>query len=384
MISGWLEVALVVVFWACAGSVVYSYVLYPVLVFVLSRVFGRVPVAPEGGRLPRAALLIAAHNEAAVLEARIRNALETDYPAELFEVVIASDGSDDETAEICGRYEGRVRALLFNERRGKAAVLEDAVGRIEAEVVILSDANTFMDADAARQLARWFADPGVGAVCGRLVLTDAATGRNADGMYWKYETFLKLCEARLGALLGANGAIYAVRRELLRIPAGTIVDDFVIPLGAKLRTGMRVVYEPAAVAHEETAPDVRGEFGRRVRIGTGAWQSLLTLWPLLSPRHGFTALALWSHKVLRWACPFMMIGAFVASILLASRPLYGVLAVGQLVFHMGCVGAAVSPSSGRVLRLCGMFFAMNLALLLGFVGWVRGGQSGVWKRTARA
>src|SRR5262249_38664493 len=158
---------------------------------------------------------------------------------------------------------------------GKAATLNAAFAELAGDIVLLSDANTFTDATAARNIVRWFADPRVGVVCGRLVLTDPATGGNADSLYWRYETFLKECEGRLGALPGATGGIYAFRRGLYApIPDDTIVDDFVIPLAAKLRTGCAIVYDRDAVAREETAPDVRAEFRRRSRIGAGGFQSI--------------------------------------------------------------------------------------------------------------
>src|SRR5262249_30950742 len=148
-------------------------------------------------------------------------------------------------------------------------------------------------------------------VCGRLVLTDPATGCNVDSYYWRYETFLKRCEGRLGALLGANGAIYAIRRELYTpIPGNTIVDDFVIPLRAKLRTGCRIVYDGDAVAREETPPNVGAEFHRRSRIGAGGFQSIGLLWRLLNPRSGWVAFTFFSHKILRWVCPFFLVAAF--------------------------------------------------------------------------
>lgn len=379
---------LIILFWAASGSVIYTYLLYPALLFALSKLLGRTPTPPHPTTLPKASLLIVAHNEAAILDARIQNALATNYPADLLEIIVASDGSDDETASICARYAPRIRPLLFPHRRGKPATLEDAASRTTADILILSDANTFLDPDAARLLTRWFEDPTIAAVCGRLNLIDPATGRNADGLYWRYETFLKLHESRLGALLGANGAIYAIRRELLApIPRGTIVDDFVIPLAAKLRTGSRLIYDPAAIAHEDSAPDLRAEFRRRVRISVGGWHSLLTLWPLLSPAHGFTALALWSHKVLRWTCPLALIAAVASSLALSSRPLYAALTIAQLLFHTLCITAALSPpapTAARVLRLAGMFFSMNLALLVGFASWLRGNHTGAWQRTARS
>ena len=146
--------------------------------------------------------MIAAYNEEAVIEERIRNALAMEYPGDRFKIVIGLDGCSDGTAAIVSRFEGpRVRVLEFSARRGKATVLNEAMSEVESPLVLMSDANTQIDPLAARRLARWFEDAGVGAVVGRLVLTDPRSGRNVDGTYWKYETFLKKCEGRLGALL---------------------------------------------------------------------------------------------------------------------------------------------------------------------------------------
>jgi cellulose synthase/poly-beta-1,6-N-acetylglucosamine synthase-like glycosyltransferase len=387
---GTTDMILAVGFWCAAGGVVYTYIGYPVLIFTLSRVFGREasPPAPSGNETPRVALLIAAYNEAEVIGQRIENALAIDYPSDRIEVAIASDGSDDGTAGICERYSGRVRALIFPRRRGKAATLNEAIPLLHAGIVVLSDANTAMDASAVRRLVRWFADPSVGAVCGRLVLTDPATGRNADGFYWRYETFLKRCEGRLNGLLGANGAIYALRRELFSpLPPGTIVDDFVIPLAAKLRSGCRIVYDADAVAFEETAPDIRGEFRRRSRIGVGGLQAMLTLWPLLSPRHGWTAFTFLSHKVMRWLCPFLLLAVLACSLALIHRPLYCAALLAQGVFYGLCVVGAVVPPANRACRLMRvfpLFASMNLALLVGLLRGLKGKQTGIWSRTVRA
>src|SRR5205823_14619527 len=150
-------------------------------------------------------------------------------------------------------YAGRgIRLLDYSERQGKAAVLNSAFAELSGEIVLLSDANTQTDPAALRKIVRWFRQPAVGVVCGRLVLTDPRTGRNVDSLYWRYETFLKRCEGRLGALLGANGGIYAIRKAFFTpIPAGTVLDDFIIPLLAKLRTGCTILYDDEAVAQEE-------------------------------------------------------------------------------------------------------------------------------------
>jgi cellulose synthase/poly-beta-1,6-N-acetylglucosamine synthase-like glycosyltransferase len=381
---------LAVLLWTCLAAVVYAYAGYPVLVWCLARLFGRRP-SPRPVRdedLPSLSLLIAAHNEEAVIEERLRNALAMDYPAEKLEVVVASDGSSDGTADIVRRYAGRrVRLLDYAQRRGKAAVLNSAFPGLRGEIVMLSDANTCTDAGAARKLVRWFGDPAVGVVCGRLVLTDPATGRNADSLYWKYETFLKRCEGRLGALLGANGAIYALRKELYEpLPRGTILDDFLIPLLAKLRTGCALLYDTEAVAHEETPAEVRDEFRRRSRIGAGGFMSVGVLWRLLDPRRGWVAFAFLSHKLLRWLCPFFLLALLGCNVALCREPVYAALLLAQAAFYLLSGVAAFIPARLRalkVLRLTTMFTSMNGALLVGFGRWLWGGGQGTWKRTIR-
>ena len=384
-------------FWTSAAAAVYAYAGYPLAVYGLSRVAGGEPSPPRTDRLrlPRVALLIAAHNEAAVIDERLRNALAIDYPAELLYIVVASDGSDDATVGIARAHEPRVRVLDFRQRRGKAGVLNAALESIDAEVVVFSDANTMMGSEALLRLVRWFADPSVGAVCGRLVLHEPHRGRNADGAYWRYETFLKRCEGRLGGLLGANGAIYAMRRSLIApLPRGTVVDDFVLPLLAKIRArGLRgperrcrIVYDADAIAYEETAPDVSGEFRRRARIGVGGFQALWILRSLLNPLHGWTSFTFWSHKVLRWLCPFCMVLCLLSSAALAGSEPYRSAFALQVAFYLAAALAAAMPVRWRLarrLRILPMFVWMNVALLLGFVKFLRGGHGGVWKRTAR-
>ena len=379
----------IVTFWACLTSVSYVYLLYPALVSLLSRLFGRAPEPPGEpipGNWPRVSLLLAAYNEEDVLDERLKNALAMDYPADRFEVVVGSDGSVDGTAEVAGRFAARgVRLLDFVERQGKAVVLNRAMPTLSGEVVLLSDANTLIAPDAVKKLVRWFARPEVSCVCGRLVLTDTATGKNADGLYWRYETFLKKCESKLGVLLGANGAIYAIRKDRYEpIPAGTIIDDFVIPLLSLLRRGGTIVYEAGAVACEETAPDVAAEFRRRARIGAGGFQSLGLLWPLLDPRRGWLAFAFLSHKVLRWLCPFFLLGMIAANLALVASPAWRWVLVAQAGFYSASMLAPTGSSRLlRPLRLATMFTSMNAALLIGFWGWITGRRGGTWTPTTR-
>lgn len=379
--------AIVLGFWVCTALTVYAYIGYPVLLTLASKWRpARLPAVGDVATWPSISVVIAAHNEEDVIGERVRNLLALDYPSDQLEILIASDGSSDRTVERARAVASeRVRVLDFPENRGKASTLRAAVAEARGEWLLLSDANTAMDTGAAKAMARHFLDPGVGVVCGRLVLVDGG-GRNVDGTYWKYETYLKEHEGRLGALLGANGAIYAVRRALFPVLSARIaIDDFVIPLLVKLRSATTIVFEPAAVAYEDTPADISSEFSRRARIGAGGFQSLALLWPLLSPRWGWTALAFLSHKVLRWFGPFFLIGALAFSAAAASDPFFARLFWLQVAAYALSGLGAVLPAWSllRPLRLGTMFVAMNLALLKGFWLWVSGRQGGTWHRTPR-
>ena len=381
------------VLWTSLGLIAFAYVGYPVVIFVLSRLLGRRPKPfPRGGDPPpMVSVLVSALNEEDVVAERIENNLGQDFPADRLEIVIASDGSADRTTEIVreyeARYPGRVKLIDYPRRRGKATVLNDTLPTLAGEIVVLSDANTMFASDAISNLVRWFSDDKVGVVCGKLVLVDSSSGKNVDGIYWSYETFIKECEGRLGALLGSNGAIYALRRQhFVPIPTDTIIDDFVIPLLVKLRYGKRIVYDVDAVATEETAPDVRAEFNRRARIGAGGFQSMARLGKLALPIYGWTSFAFLSHKVLRWLCPFLLVAAIVANLLLLQQPFYQAVLGLQLAFYAAAFVGMFLPGNSlaaRVVRLTTMFTSMNLALAVGFWRWISGKQRGTWQRTAR-
>jgi cellulose synthase/poly-beta-1,6-N-acetylglucosamine synthase-like glycosyltransferase len=382
-----------VLFWVCLGLVVYVYLGYPSLIWLCASICGSKQEGQkaESSDQPRVSILVAALNEEESIGQRIENALAQDYPPERLEIVIASDGSVDGTNQIVQRFvdrnPGRVRLVAFPVRRGKANVLNDAIRQVSSEIVVLSDANTFFQPLAVGRLARWFGDPGVSAVCGKLVLIDHGSGRNVDSLYWRYETFLKTCEGRLGALLGSNGAIYAIRRnEYLPIPGDTIIDDFVIPLKIKQQKGGRIVYDASAVATEETPANVSDEFRRRARIGAGGFQSIARLWRLLLPIYGWTSLAFLSHKVLRWFCPAFLLLALAANLFLLAEPIYRFLLVGQIMFYLLAGLGNLVPGNGsaiRLLRLATLFTSMNLALAVGFWRWLTGQQRGTWQRTSR-
>ncbi|CAN5155723.1 glycosyltransferase family 2 protein [soil metagenome] len=390
---------------AVLGVVFYAYVGYPLLIWLFSRLFGKKNRRPDvtDAELPNVTLLIAAYNEGSVIRSRLENALLLEYPRGKFDIVVASDGSDDNTNDIVREFaakHGNIRLLPFVERRGKAAVLNDVIPAVRGSIVMLSDANTYTEPIAARYLAAWFQDSRIGAVCGKLVLVDPAHGRNVDGIYWKYETFLKMCESRLGALLGSNGGIYAIRKNAYEpIPDDTYVDDFVIPLLAKAKNGIRIIYDHHAKAYEETPASMTSEFHRRARIGAGGFQAIGILRGLLNPKHGWVAFTFLNHKVLRWMGPFLLLlglvgNAFLVMALsmpgLGEKPLLpwlaGLLAL-QVAFYVSSLFTAVVPNRPKflkILRLPAMFTLMNVALGVGFYRWLMGRQKATWKRTTRS
>jgi cellulose synthase/poly-beta-1,6-N-acetylglucosamine synthase-like glycosyltransferase len=389
---------LAIVFWLAVGCIVHTYVVYPLMLIVLDGVgqargaWGylggnerRRPPAQLG--LPHVSVLIAAYNEAACIGQRIENLLAQDYPADKLEILIGSDASTDETDAIVQRYAARGVKLSRGQRAGKAGVLSRLVAMATGEVLVMTDANTAFERDAIRLLVQPLREESVGLVCGRLRLHSPEGAPVTEGAYWKLESLLKLYESRRGCVMGANGGIYAVRKELFApLPAGTVVDDFVAALRV-LEAGSEVRYEPEAVAHEEAAPDHAGEYRRRVRIAAGCFRALSQHRDLLSPRHGFTAFSLWSHKVLRWFVPHAMVVAlltnlwlargsrFFALILLAQCGAYALAALGLL---------GATPRRVRALAdAAAHFVEMNAALLMGFVKYSRGTQGQTWKRTDR-
>jgi cellulose synthase/poly-beta-1,6-N-acetylglucosamine synthase-like glycosyltransferase len=317
--------------------------------------------------MPTVSLLVAAYNEAGVIDAKVRNALALDYPSDRCEIVVASDGSRDATAEIVRRFTADPQVHLFDypENRGKLSVLNDTIPHLKGEIIAFSDASSILAPEALRRLLAPFADPQVGAVSGvyRVSDPDRAHHGQPEDLYWRYETFLKLQETVIGSILGCHGSLYAIRKSLYPFPdPHTINDDYVIPLRI-LRQGYRIAYEPGAVATE--AAHEMGGFSRRIRIMTGNFQQigeLGALWHPFRPRELFF---FFSHKVGRLIVPWAMIVALVANAWLLGRPLYQWTFALQLGFYALAAAGAVWPLRPEMLRLPCYFTMLNLAAILG-------------------
>jgi len=336
---------------------------------------------------PRVCLLIAANDEAAVIARKLRNSIALDYPSNRLQIVVASDGSQDGTDGIVRGYAPRVQLLAHHPRRGKIAAINDAMRSIDAEIVVLSDANTFLRPDAVRKLVRNFADPEVGAVSGDVVLTGerAALGASED-LYYRYERHLQRLESEIGSLVGVDGALYAVRAPLfVPPPPDTILDDMAIPM-AILRSGYRVVFEPEALAEEAGSGSASEEFWRKVRVVAGAVQFLVrpdSGAPLSRAQALFTLI---SHKALRWMSPAFAGVAFIASARLAASSAFfsSVLILELVVLLLGVAGCVPAARRLRFIALAHYFCLVQTAAGVGFARGLAGRQPVVWRRFARA
>lgn len=388
-------------FWGAAVLLLHTYFFYPLVLMALDAVHqaignlryirsGKERRGPrDSDASPPVSLVVAAYNEEGCIAEKIRNSLGLDYPSDRFEVLIGSDGSTDETNAIVSGWEDPRVRLAAAERAGKTAVLNRCIPDAKGDIILLSDANTLIDAAAVKKLVRHFSDPEVGAVCGKLKLYNPKVKEYEESAYWTYESLIKLYEGKQGAVMGANGGLYAIRRTLFQeLPAGTIVDDFVIPLRI-LEKGFKVLYDPEAVATEETTEDYAREFGRRARIAAGNFQSLKLLPGLLLPTHGFRAFAFWSHKVLRWFAPAFMAVALVSNAFLLNQSwLYAATFAAQVGFYaLAVVGSRAAIVPGMLRRITSIayyFVTMNLAMVVGFWRFLRGSQRPAWDRTVRA
>jgi poly-beta-1,6-N-acetyl-D-glucosamine synthase len=373
------------VFWIAAIALVYTYAGYPALVWLWSRLRER-PLWLST-RLPRVTVVTVAQDEELYIDERIQNLLALDYPPELLEIVVASDGSRDGTAARARAYAGAgVLVLPFAARRGKAATLTDAVHWASGEILLLCDTRQHIDRGAVRALVAAFGDSRVGAVSGLLVLpgSHGAVGKGL-GLYWRLETFLRACESRIDSMIGATGALYAVRRHLFEpLPPDTLLDDVVVPLRV-VRRGYRTVLEPRAFAVDKSGDDPRREFARKVRTLAGCFQLFVRERWLFDPRQNRVWLQTLSHKGLRLLGPLWMLLAFVGCVTLSAQPLYRVLLVAQLAFYAAALAGFALQRSGRVRALgaAWTFCLLQAAVVVGFFRYLGRTQPVVWKQARR-
>lgn len=372
------------IFWSAAALLAYGYVGFPALVAIRGLLVRRPVRAAEIS--PKVSVIIAARNESAVIADRLANLADQDYPGDRMEVVVASDGSTDGTDDIVRERGGANVRLLSLPNRGKIPALNAAVGAATGEILVFTDANTVFARDALRAIVRPFADPEVGGVAGdqRYFDPDGTGAGSGERAYWDIDRWLKRLQSRAGSVTSATGALYAIRRELFApIPAG-VTDDFAISTGP-ISAGRRLVFAPDAVAYEPPAATGRLEFGRKVRIIGQGLRGVLLRRDLLDPgRHGFYAIQLFSHKILRRLMVFPVLAITATSPLLWSAGrVYRLAAIGSLtIAGLGAIGLATSDrglARRRVFSLPAFFWLVNGAALAACWEIIRGRRIERWE-----
>jgi cellulose synthase/poly-beta-1,6-N-acetylglucosamine synthase-like glycosyltransferase len=389
--------AMEVLFWLSLSFIGYTYFVYPAVLFVayslvqlrrdwrylIDRRERRVPALDEDA-VPMISFLIPAYNEEAHLLEKINNLREMDYPRQKIQILFVSDGSTDATNEILKALpDPNIEMIFLPRRSGKATALNQAVLRARHEILVFSDASTLFAPDALRNLARHFADARVGAVCGALRFQASSESQQAEGIYWKYESMIRLMEGRLGATLTASGAVYALRREAyLPLDPRTVLDDFVIPMNAR-RGGYRVLYDPEVIATDYAPESIKGEFTRRVRLATGSFASLMFL--LKVPMGGFGRFAFVSHKLLRWILPLLLCTLLISNVTLVRHPAYAAFGLLQLSFYLSAgLGFLLRErmQGVRFVLLPYFLLAMNVAFLVGLSRSLTKQEEVIWQRAS--
>jgi poly-beta-1,6-N-acetyl-D-glucosamine synthase len=356
------------VFWLSLLFIVLAYAGYPVWLYFRARL-RPLPVRREN-IFPSVTIVLAVRNEQNKLPAKLQNLAVLDYPGELVEVIVVSDGSTDDTNRILSAWRTRNRrVVILPKHRGKDIALNRGVAEARSEIVVFTDARQIIAPDALKNLVANFADPSVGCVSGELVIAEqlAAASSQGVGLYWRMEKKIRYWESLSGSTVGATGAFYAVRRSLVAtLPEGTILDDVYIPLQV-VQQGFRVVFEPRAIATDDLTPGPRKEFRRKVRTLTGNYQ-LLRLSPWLVTRANPVRFEFVCHKLLRLLMPFALVSLFVASLLLKETPYRIVLAFELISAGLAAV-AMLRPKHGFLSRLADAslaFLVLNIAAAVAF------------------
>lgn len=377
-----------IIFWGGIFIIFYTYVGYPLIVYLII-LFRKKVIRPHPEYLPTVTLLIAAYNEEHFIEKKIQNSLDLDYPADKMTIVIISDGSTDNTNSIVERYP-QIDLLFQPERRGKLAALNRAMGAVRTDLVVMSDANTILNQQCIRHLVTHFADPATAGVAGekKIITTGNAVG-DGEGLYWKYESFLKKLDSDLHTTVGAAGELFCMRTaEYRRLPENIIIEDFVQSL-LLCERGFRVHYEPKSFSIESASFSIKDEMERKIRISAGGFQAIIYLRKLLNPfRQPLTSFQYFSHRVLRWTlCPLALLAIFLTNIYLAATaPLYAILLVLQIAWYLAAAAGwvnAVRNSKTGWLFLPFYFTFMNICVIAGLRRFLLKQQTAVWRKASR-
>ncbi len=373
------------IFWGALLLLFYTYAGYPAVIWAIAHLYPRRIHRAEF--TPPVTIVIIAYNEEARIAQKLKNCLALDYPADCLNVLVASDGSTDDTSECVREFSARgVQLLDFPERRGKAACLNDALQACRTEYIVLTDVRQRVAPDAVRALLRNFSDEAVGAVSGEMVFENSRGSGFEKGVdaYWRYEKFIRHWEGVVDSVVGVTGALYALKKSCFRpIPDGTILDDVLIPMNVVLQ-GKRVVFEPLALVYDVPEVEAALESRRKKRTLAGNYQ-LLTLRPaILNPLRNRIWFQLVSHKLARLTAPLAMVAALVTNLVLAtSSSFYAVLFAIQFLLYALALAGVGRPQYQQfvVVRIPATFFTFNWYAVLGFIEFLRNrrGDGHLWQ-----
>ena len=377
------------VFWISVVGIFYLYFGYPIILLITSK-FKKHPPREEAFT-PNVSVIIAAYNEEEVIGQRIENIMASDYPKDKIEVIVSSDGSTDRTNEIVRtmayKY-GNVKLVASKERGGKSAALNRAVPKAKGEVLVFTDANSVFEPSSLRVLVKPLSDEKVGCVAGRKVIYGKDKNKEAEEFYWKYENFLKSRESLIHSCMGADGSIYALRKELYCFPDPNrgYADDGMISMYV-ISKGYRLIYEPKARAWETSSSSLWREYRRKIRTLSGGLEWMASLWKLLIPFKSPVWWQLWSHKLLRFIIPFSILGIVLSSGFLtfgnAGFTVYH-FSFASLLFVYAIGALAILGCKRKLCRICFYFGYMNFSFLSALVRFISRKTEVTWEKLGRS
>ncbi|WP_448518551.1 glycosyltransferase family 2 protein [Rhodoflexus sp.] len=385
---------MIALFWFCLLLIGYTYVGYGALLWLIVKVrrylhpVRQTPLLPDA-QLPTVSFIVAAYNEQDYIVAKANDTLLLDYPQEKLQIIFVTDGSTDNTPTLLRQFSERIMCLHKPERAGKIAAVHRAMQFATGEICIFTDANTMLNRAAIREIVKHYQHADVGAVAGEKRVADAGGATAGEGIYWKYESFLKCLDYELYSVVGAAGELFSIRRELYEaVPPNTLLDDFMISMRVAAK-GYRVAYAPEAYALESASANIGEEMKRKIRISAGGIQSIVWLAPLLNIfRYGRLSFQYISHRVLRWSLtPVALLLVLPLNWLLwDAGTIYQLLLAGQAAFYTAVViGWLLAAQNIKIKAFFIPFYfaMMNYCVFLGLLRYLRGRQSVLWEKAKR-
>ncbi len=371
-----------IVFWISCAAILYAYAGYPAALALIAKIRPSHPSA-AGEYLPAVSIVMPVFNEAGVIQGKLSNLLELDYPEDRLEILVISDGSTDDTHSLVREFESKgVRLHILSERKGKGAGLNYGVEQAKNEIIVFTDASIMLEGEALRRLVQPMADGRVGCVSGE----DAIEGGGGEGAYGRYELFLRNLESRVSSIVGASGCFYAQRRDLVVPFLPGMAPDFLSVL-VTVRGGFRAVTEPAAVGWMKAVSSGKEEFPRKVRTLLRGMTTLFHFRELLNPlKFGLFAWELVSHKILRWLVGVFMVLALGANVAVAGSGLYLAFLAVQILFYLLAVIGWKGPgrlAAISLFRLPYFFCLVNWAALVAWARYLRGVRLEIWEPSRR-